>query len=80
MIVENITEDTVQTDIAESLLQNIDRKVKSTSGLSLFHIVTGLSIAASLLLFLRGKKMEAIFIGLWPPTIQALKSASELRK
>jgi hypothetical protein len=24
-----------------------------------------------------GKKMEAIFVGLWPPTFQALKSATE---
>jgi hypothetical protein len=80
MIVENVTEDVVETDIAESLLQKVDRKVKAKSGLSLFHIVTGLSIAASLLLFLRGKKSEAIFIGLWPPTIEALKSASQKRK
>ena len=80
MIVENITENVAEADIAESLMHKVDEKVKSKSGLSLFHIATGLSIAVSLVLFLRGKKMEAIFIGLWPPTIEALKSASEHRK
>jgi hypothetical protein len=35
------------------------------------------SIVASIAFFLSGKKMAGVFIGLWPPTFQALKSASE---
>lgn len=31
------------------------------------------SIAASVALFLAGKKQTAIFVGLWPPTFQALR-------
>jgi len=80
MIVENIGEDVAQTDVAESVLQKADQEVKPVSGISLFHLAAGLSIAVSLLLFLRGKKLEAIFIGLWPPTIEALKAASQKKK
>jgi hypothetical protein len=29
------------------------------------------------LLFFSGRRTEAIFVGLWPPTFQALKSAYE---
>jgi hypothetical protein len=39
--------------------------------------LTVASIGASIALFLKGRKLEAIFIGLWPPTFEALKSASE---
>lgn len=42
--------------------------------MSLFHILTLGSIGASLALFLSGKKEAGIFVGLWPPTFQALKS------
>jgi len=54
MIAENITEEMAQKDVAESLLHNVDRKAKSTSGVSLFHILTGAAIVTSVFLFLRG--------------------------
>ena len=66
-----------ETDQVESFLNGIDENVKSTTGTSLFHILTFGSIAASIALFLEGKKLEGIFVGLWPPTFQALKAASE---
>jgi len=77
MIAENITEEKAERDIAESLLNKVDAEVKSTSGISLFHILTFASIAGSIVLFLRGYKLGAIFVGLWPPTFQALKAASQ---
>jgi hypothetical protein len=80
MIAENITEEKAERDIAESLLHKIDEGVKSTSGTSMFHILTAASIIGSVLLFLRGHKLAAIFVGLWPPTFQALKSASQKKK
>ncbi len=78
MIAENLTEDVAQTmDTAETMLHTVDEKVKSTSGISLFHILTGAAIVGSIILFLRGNKLGAIFVGLWPPTFQALKAASK---
>jgi hypothetical protein len=64
-------------DTAESMARRLDEPVKRTTGLSLFHWLTIGSIGASVALFLAGKKNLAIFIGLWPPTFQALKAASE---
>ena len=66
-----------KTDIAESMLRNVDKSIKNTTGISLFHILTFGSIGASIALFLSGKKMEGIFVGLWAPTFEALKSASD---
>jgi len=80
MITENIAEEIAQTDVAEAILRNIDTKVESKAGISLFHILTGASIIASIVLFARGNKLGAIFVGLWPPTFQALKAASQVRK
>ncbi len=80
MIAENITEEVAQTDVAEAVLHNIDRQVKSRTGVSLFHVLTGASIVASIILFARGNKLGAIFVGLWPATFQALKSASQVRE
>jgi hypothetical protein len=77
MIAENITEERAERDIAESLLRRVDTGVKSTSGISLFHILTFAAIVGSVALFLRGNKLGAIFVGLWPATFQALKSASQ---
>ena len=77
MVAENITEEKAERDIAESLLRKVDTEVRSTSGISLFHILTFASIVGSIALFLRGHKLGAIFVGLWPPTFQALKSASQ---
>lgn len=67
----------VETDRVESILKDIDESTVKITGVSLFHILTVGSIAASVALFLTGKKWAAIFVGLWPPTFQALKSASQ---
>jgi hypothetical protein len=64
-------------DKAETLARSIDDRATSATGISIFHILTAASIIGSIFLFLSGKKMEAIFVGLWPPTFQALKSATE---
>ena len=64
-------------DVTENMLSNFDKGFKKSTGTIFFHILTVASIVASIALFLSGKKMTALFIGLWPPTFQALKSASE---
>lgn len=64
-------------DAVERTARSIDETVKKGTGLSLFHMLTLGSIGASIALFIAGKKNLAIFIGLWPPTFQALKAASE---
>jgi len=66
-----------ERDKAETLARTIDEKATQTTGISLFHVLTAASIIGSIYLFLSGKKLEAIFVGLWPPTFQALKSATE---
>ncbi|HEX8846771.1 MAG TPA: hypothetical protein VF791_19165 [Pyrinomonadaceae bacterium] len=69
-----------EKDVAESVLRTIDRSTKKATGLSLFHILTLGSIGASIALFLSGKKQAGIFVGLWPPTFQALKSVADTNK
>lgn len=64
-------------DVAESALRRIDESVKNSTGVSLFHILTISSIAASIILYASGKKSLGIFIGLWPPTFEALKAAAD---
>ncbi len=64
-------------DKAETMLKTVDESTKQTTGISLFHILTLGSIGASIALFLSGKKQAGIFVGLWPPTFQALKAAVE---
>jgi hypothetical protein len=66
-------------DKSEALGRNVDYAVTQKTGMSIFHILALLSIFASIALFFSGRKMEAIFVGLWPPTFEALKSASENR-
>jgi hypothetical protein len=61
-------------DAAESILKKVDETTKGTTGVSLFHILTFASIGASVALFLAGSRQTGIFVGLWPPTFQALKS------
>lgn len=61
-------------DAAESVLKTVDDSTKGATGVSLFHILTFGSIGASIALYLAGKKQAGIFVGLWPPTFQALKS------
>ena len=67
-------------DVVESTLRTMDESTKSTAGVSLFHILTLASIGGSLALFFAGKKSAAIFVGLWPPTFQALKSVADTNK
>ncbi len=66
-----------RTDRAETVLRTMDNTTSGRVGVSFFHILALLSIFASIALFMSGKRMEAIFIGLWPPTFEALKSAAE---
>ena len=63
-----------QRDAAESLIKTLDQSTKGPTGVSLFHILTLGSIGASIALFLAGKQQAGIFVGLWPPTFQTLKS------
>jgi hypothetical protein len=67
-------------DVVESTLRTVDESTKTTTGVSLFHILTLASIGASLALFFAGKKSAGIFVGLWPPTFQALKSVADTNK
>ncbi|HEX8178287.1 MAG TPA: hypothetical protein VF525_01970 [Pyrinomonadaceae bacterium] len=67
-------------DAAESVLKTIDESTKGATGVSLFHILTIGSIGASLALFFSGNKQAGIFVGLWPPTFQALKSVVDKNK
>ena len=67
-------------DAVERTARSIDESVKKGTGLSLFHMLTLGSIGASIALFIAGKKDLAIFIGLWPPTFQALKAASQSKQ
>jgi hypothetical protein len=79
MIRENIEELVEERDVAESMLRRLDEEIGSRSRISPFHILTAASIIASIVLFARGRKLEAIFVGLWSPTFQALKSATKSR-
>jgi hypothetical protein len=63
-----------KTDKAEEVLKTIDNTTVESTGISLFHILTIGSIGASLALYFSGNKQAGIFVGLWPPTFQALKS------
>lgn len=67
-------------DAAESLLKTVDESTQGATGISLFHILTLGSIGASIALFFSGKKEAGIFVGLWPPTFQALKSVVDKSK
>src|SRR3954463_11807232 len=67
-------------DLIEPTLSPVDESTKQSTGVSLFHILTLASIGGSLALFFAGKKSAAIFVGLWPPTFQALKSVADTNK
>jgi hypothetical protein len=64
-------------DRAESFAHDLDEQTKEKTGISLFHLLTAASIIGSIALFVSGRRTAAIFVGLWPPTFQALKSATE---
>lgn len=61
-------------DAAETMLKTIDKTTQKATGVSLFHILTLGAIGASIALFASGKQKAGIFVGLWPPTFQALKA------
>lgn len=65
---------TAKRDAAETMLKTIDKTTEKATGVSLFHILTLGAIGASIALFLSGKQKAGIFVGLWPPTFQALKA------
>lgn len=69
-----------QADMAESMIRTIDESTIEATNISLFHILTLGSIGASLALFFAGKKQAGIFVGLWPPTFQALKAVADTNK
>lgn len=71
---------TATTDKAESILNSIDETTVESTGISLFHILTIGSIGASLALYFSGNKQAGIFVGLWPPTFQALKAVVDKNK
>ncbi len=61
-------------DAAESQLRHYDERTREKTGIGLFHWLTFASIGASVGLFLAGKREWGLLVGLWPPTIQALRS------
>lgn len=61
-------------DTAEAIFKAVDDSTKESTGVSLLHILTIGSIGASIALYFAGKKHAGIFVGLWPPTFQALKA------
>lgn len=69
-----------ERDAAESMLKTVDNSTQGSTGISLFHILTLGSIGASIALFLSGNKKAGIFVGLWPPTFQALKAVVDKGK
>jgi hypothetical protein len=71
---ENGQQDLAKRDIAETVLKTVDKSTQKATGLSLFHLLTIGSIGASIALFFSGKQKAGIFVGLWPPTFQALKA------
>lgn len=64
---------TPKTDPIESKLHSIDNAVAEQTGTGLLNWLTVGSIVASIYLFSTGRRQLGIFIGLWPPTFQALK-------
>lgn len=70
----NGQQDLAKRDIAETVLKTVDKSTQKATGLSLFHLLTIGSIGASIALFFSGKQKAGIFVGLWPPTFQALKA------
>ncbi|MDT5155916.1 MAG: hypothetical protein QOC99_785 [Acidobacteriota bacterium] len=77
---QSITTTGGDKDVIESTIRTVDEATKSSTGVSLFHILTLASIGGSLALFFAGKKSAAIFVGLWPPTFQALKSVADTNR
>lgn len=73
------SEAVTSTDAAESILESVDKSTMGATRISLFHMLTFASIGASVALYLAGNKQAGIFVGLWPPTFQALKAVVDKR-
>lgn len=71
---------TAKRDAAETMLKTVDVSTQKATGVSFFHILTLGAIGASVALFLSGKQRAGIFVGLWPPTFQALKAVVDKGK
>lgn len=59
---------------AEGAIRSAEQRVRRSTGASVLHWASLGAIAASIGLYLAGKKHAALFVGLWAPTFQALKS------
>lgn len=64
-------------DMVDSGAHELEHQARRVTGASALHWATLVSIGASITLFLAGKRELAIFVGLWPPTFQALKANAE---
>ncbi len=69
----NIAASRQQEDVLEGAKNRIETFSRERTGVSALHVLTIATIGASIALYLAGKKDLAIFIGLWPPTFQALR-------
>lgn len=65
---------TEERDYTEPAVRSADRYARRTTCSSLLHWATLASVGVSVGLFLAGKKYAALLVGLWPATLQALKS------
>lgn len=65
------------TGVADAAARRVENTSEQGMDFSLFHLLTLGSIGASIYLFLSGKKLEGIFVGLWPPTFEALRAGFE---
>lgn len=69
-----------QKSLSDEALEELERQAEKSSGVSLFHALTLGSIGLSLYLYwIADRKMDGIFVGLWAPTFEALRSSMESR-
>lgn len=68
------------TDMVESTARQFDEQSKQLTGASATHWLTLASIGASVACFIAGKRDWALFFGLWPPTIQALRTNAKTQE
>lgn len=80
MAPEEQLHDNGRRDVTETFISSIDRSTTKTMRMSLFHVLSLAAIGASLGLWFSGQRKAAIFVGLWPPTFEALKSAAEKKQ
>jgi hypothetical protein len=66
-------------DAIEGTVRMIDESSTDMVGFSMFNMLTMAAILSSAGLFASGHKNEAIWVGLLPPTFQALKLMADKR-